>query len=309
MSTVTRKIIVNLIIIALGYAIKEIGVLARDERRVLSKLVLYITLPATSLRVISGADLTWQLLVLPGVIFVCALLMCLTGFLPARALKLTRGEHGTFVVSLCGFMASLGYPFVEVAYGDAGMRALAVGDLGNALAIFGVAYYIAYRYSANGHFSTLDIAKKLATFVPLQAFILGLLLNVGNISLRGLPADLVMTLSAANSPLMLLMLGSYLDLDISLQESKVLVVNIIYKYAAGLAIAWLCIQILPFRGVLRTVTFLLPLMPTSLSTLIYSVEQGLSAKLAAMLISLSMLISLTIMSFTLIGSDYVGGTP
>lgn len=44
-----------------------------------------------------------------------------------------------------------------------------------------------------------------------------------------------------------------------------------------------------------------PMMPTALSSLLYSVEQGLNPRLAAMLISASMLISLVILTVSLLG--------
>jgi predicted permease len=59
--------------------------------------------------------------------------------------------------------------------------------------------------------------------------------------------------------------------------------------------------LLPYRGPLRAVMFLFPLMPTSLSSLLYSVEQGLNPRLAAMLISSSMVISLIVLTVALLG--------
>ncbi len=42
-------------------------------------------------------------------------------------------------------------------------------------------------------------------------------------------------------------------------------------------------------------------MPTSLSTLLYSVEQNLNPRLAAMLVSLTMVVSLVITTVTVLG--------
>jgi predicted permease len=102
-------------------------------------------------------------------------------------------------------------------------------------------------------------------------------------------------------PLLLLSLGLYLDLDISFRESTILLTHLVYKYAMGILIALFCIYVLPFRGTTRAVPFLLPMMPTSLSTLLYSVEQNLNSRLAAMLISLTMLVSLVINTVTILG--------
>jgi hypothetical protein len=297
---VTTKVAVNLLLIALGYLIKKAGVLSREDGRALNRLVLFVTLPATSLQAITGAELTWSLLVLPLAILVGALMICALGTIPARALKLSRADTGTFVVALCGFMASMAYPFAEAAFDVEGVRALAICDLGNALAIFGAAYYLSFRYSANGHFSIRESVRKVLTSFPLLAFVTALLLNVSHVRLSGLPGNLIASLAKVNSPLMLLSLGVYLELDLSRQESKVLIVHTVFKYTAGLLVAFLLFFAIPYRGPQRAITFLVPLMPAPLSTLLYAAEQGLNSRLAAMLISLGMLISLAITTVTVL---------
>ena len=178
-STVTQKVIVNLLLIAVGYLIKRLGLVAREDGRILNRIVLYITLPAMNLRVISGTDLSWQLFILPIVFLTAGLMMSQLGKIPARILNLTKADTGTFVVSLCGVMASLAYPFIEAAYGDAGISIVAISDLGNAIAIFAVAYYLSFRYTSNGEFSVRQILKKVATFYPLHAFLIAIIFNLG----------------------------------------------------------------------------------------------------------------------------------
>ncbi|MBN1875745.1 MAG: AEC family transporter [Anaerolineae bacterium] len=300
-STITTKVIVNLLLIALGYSIKKVGFISREEGQTLNRLVLYLTLPAMNLKVISGAELPWQLLILPVVFLGAGVGISQLGKFPARALKLSRPDTGTFVISLCGVMGSLAYPFVEAGYGDEGIRAVAICDLGNALAIFGMAYYTSFQYANEGDFSPRQIYKKVITFFPLHAFLAAIALNIANIELCGLPGEFVDALASINSPLMLLSLGIYLELDISWDESKILLTHLVYKYGLGLLVSLFCIFALPFTGAARAVTFLLPLMPTSLSTLLYSVEQELNPRLAAMIISLTMVVSLVITTVMVLG--------
>ena len=205
------------------------------------------------------------------------------------------------MVSLCGFMGSLLYPFMEAVYGDAGVQATAVSDLGNAIVIFVVGYYVSFRYATNGHFDARTAIKKVLMFFPIQAFVLGFLLNLVGVTLTGLPKDLVTAIASVNSPLMLLGLGIYLELDVSRKERRTVAVNLTYRYVAGALLAALALLVLPYRGTLRAAMFFMPLMPTSLSTLLYSVEQGLNPRLAAMLISTSMVISLVILAVSILG--------
>lgn len=298
---ITNKVIVNLLLIAVGYLIKRLGVVSRDDGRILNRLVLYLTLPMMNLKAVLNTTLSWHLLLLPLFLLVAGTVVYLLSTFPARWLKLTRRDMGTFMVALCGFMGSLLYPFMEAVYGDLGVQAMAICDLGNAITIFAVGYYVSFFYSTDGQFKAIDAVKKVLLFFPMHAFALGFLLNVVGATLRGLPADLVNALAGINSPLMLLGLGIYLELDVSRHERKIVAVNLTYKYIMGALIALLVLWLLPYRGPLRAVMFLFPLMPTSLSSLLYSVEQGLNPRLAAMLISASMVISLIILTVSLLG--------
>ena len=243
---VTQKVIINLLLIGVGYLIKRSGLVSRDEGRVLNRIVLYLTLPAMNLRVISSTKLSWQLFILPIIFLISGVFISQMAKGPARSLNLSRADTGTFVVSLCGVMASLAYPFIEAGYGNAGISVVAISDLGNAIAIFAVAYYLSYKYTANGVFSGRDILKKVAGFFPLHAFLIAVIFNLFDIQLTGLSEGLINTLAAMNSPLLLLALGIYLEFDISFQERKILLTHVIYKYITGLIIALVCITVLPF---------------------------------------------------------------
>ncbi len=298
---VTSRVVINLLLIAVGYLIKRIGLISRDEGRVLNRLVLYVTLPAMNLKVVSGAELSWAMLALPLLFLVAGIMASIVGRWRGQVLALSRQDMGTFVVSFCGVMGALAYPFAEAAFGDEGVRTVAISDLGNAIAIFAFAYYLSFHYSNKEDFNLRQILKKVALFFPLHAFLLAMVLNLASVGLYGLPAGLIDGLAVMNSPLMLLALGVYLEIDVSRDEGKILMTQLLAKYAVGALVAAFAVTLLPFRGPTRAMIFLLPLMPTSLSTLLYSVEQELNPRLAAMFISLTMLVSLVITTVTVLG--------
>ncbi len=300
-AAVTNKVVVNLLLIALGYLIKRVGLVSRDEGKVLNRIVLYVTLPAMNLRVISETELSWTLFALPIVMFLAGLLMSRVGHWRGTGAGLDRRDLGTFVVSFSGVMASLAYPFAEAGFGAEGVRTVAISDLGNAMVIFALAYYLSFQYSEKGTFNRRQILKKVATFFPLHAFLIAVVLNLVCVDICGLPGGVVDALASMNSPLMLLGLGIYLEIDVSLSERKVLLTQLLWKYGVGAAVSVFMLLVLPFTGPTRAVAFLLPLMPTSLSTLLYSVEQELNPRLAAMLISLTMMVSLVITTVVTLG--------
>ncbi len=72
-TAVTHRIVVNLLLVALGYGIKRLGLVSRDEGRVLNRIVLYVTLPAMNLKAISQTELSWNVLVAAFTLFVLPL--------------------------------------------------------------------------------------------------------------------------------------------------------------------------------------------------------------------------------------------
>jgi predicted permease len=275
--------------------------ISRDEGKILNRIVLYVTLPAMNLRVISETELSWGLVALPVVMLLAGLLMSRVGHWRGTVTGLPRRDLGTFVVSFCGVMASVAYPFAEAGFGAEGVSTVAISDLGNAIAIFVLAYALSFQYSENNNFSRQQILKKVATFFPLHAFLIAVILNLVSVDVGGLPGGLIDALASMNSPLMLLGLGIYLEIDVSHAERRVLLTQLFWKYGIGAAVAVFMLLALPFTGATRAVAFLLPLMPTSLSTLLYSVEQELNPRLAAMLISLTMIVSLVITTVVTLG--------
>ncbi|MBN1640737.1 MAG: AEC family transporter [Anaerolineae bacterium] len=298
---VPTSVVVNLLLVVLGYLLVRLGVVEQRGARAFNRLVLYVTLPATTLLAIAGSALDWRTLALPLLFIVAPMALWTLGLVPARALRLSRTDRGTFVVALCGFMGSLAYPFVEAAYGVDGLRALAIADLGNAVAIFGMAYYLSFRYSTQGQFDIARVARALATFLPLHACWIALVLAATGLEPGGIVGSFLEALARINSPLMLLSLGMHLELNLSRDEARTLAVHAVYKYGIGFGLALFIALVLPYRGPERAVAFLLPLMPAPLSTLLYSVEQGLNARLAAMFVSLDILISLAITAVAIVG--------
>lgn len=300
-TAVTHRIVVNLLLVALGYAIKRLGLVSRDEGRVLNRIVLYVTLPAMNLKAIGQTELSWSVLTLPVLFLVAGIVSSLVGHWQGRRLDLSRHDLGTFVISFCGVMGSMAYPFAEAAFGIEGVRAVVISDLGNAVAIFALAYYLSFHYADGEGFQVRQVAKRLLGFFPLHAFILAVVFNLTGVKFGGLPGSFIDTLATLNSPLMLLGLGIYLELDVSREERRVVIRQLVSKYAVGALVAVFALFVLPLSGSMRAMAFLLPLMPTSLSTLLYSVEQNLNPRLAAMLVSLTMVVSLVITTVTVLG--------
>jgi len=77
----TENIITNIFIIFLGYFIKKIKILPSEAGSTLSRFVIYITLPATILKVFLTSYISHDIFFLPFISFSFGIVVFIIGFI------------------------------------------------------------------------------------------------------------------------------------------------------------------------------------------------------------------------------------
>ncbi|MGC9002197.1 MAG: AEC family transporter [Dictyoglomus sp.] len=136
-----ESILINVLVIIIGYIAKKIKLFPEDTGTVLSRLVIYITLPATVLKVFISSALKLDLFIVPLISFFFGLLIFLIGFLLLNNLELEDRLKWTLLIGICGYNVGLfSYPFIKSLYGDEGLLYMAMFDIGNSFIVFGLSY-------------------------------------------------------------------------------------------------------------------------------------------------------------------------
>ena len=282
-------------IILIGYLCKRSGVLKKEEGVVLNKTVLNITLPALILRVFSTITITPKLLVLPVTCFLFVLIMFFLG--KKLFSKEQREDEGMLRICLLGVNVGLfAYPFVESIWGTKGMQYMAMFDIGNALMIFVLSYIVALQHAPNK--KTVEVKyliKKLFRFIPFISYIIALSLNAMHISLPSLLMKGATTLSKANGPLALLILGIYLEFSLEKSLVKKILKVIVIKYAVGFIVGIILFYILPFDNITKGTLLLGLLLPAPTAVLPYAVENKLNDRIGGGFLNISNVISFIFM--------------
>ncbi|WP_262370064.1 AEC family transporter [Dictyoglomus thermophilum] len=175
----TESILINILVIIIGYIAKKIKLFPESTGTVLSRFVIYITLPATILKVFISSALKADLFILPLVSFLFGLIIFLLGLYFLRGLDLDDRLKWTLLIGICGYNVGLfSYPFIKGLYGDEGLLYMAMFDIGNSFIVFGLAYAISLIAMEEGKIDFRKVLKKVILFFPLDIYFAALLLNL-----------------------------------------------------------------------------------------------------------------------------------
>ncbi|MFK4997971.1 hypothetical protein ACI2OX_12750 [Bacillus sp. N9] len=127
------------------------------------------------------------------------------------------------------------FPLVDAIWGSEGLTYFGMFDVGNAIIVFGIAYVIGSYYSKDGlTLKPAGILLKLSKSIPLMTYIIVSVLNFSNIQLPIRLIHVATTISKANIPLSLLLLGIYLNFTFEKQYIRPVMKFLLFRYGFGL---------------------------------------------------------------------------
>ena len=292
MNEINFDFTVYLLLILLGYSLKKFKLIKEKDCHVLATLVLYVTLPAIVFNIFNNISVDSSMLILFIVSISFGIFMNVLAFFVFFKVK-SHDQKGLLIGSSIGFNIGLfAYPFIETAFGLEGLKYLVVFDLGNAFVLYVLSYIAnAYYSPTNKEFSFLYILKKLAVFVPLQCYIIAIILNVNGIVLPSIIKGGVETLAAANTPLVLILLGLYLNFKFEKQQILKVFSVLSLRYTFGILVGVLLFIFLPLDICARIILLIALILPIGLITIPYSIHFNYDTKLAGALVNGSNIIS------------------
>jgi predicted permease len=295
MADVNIQFLISMGIIFLGYLLKRLNILKKSDGDALARIVLNVTLPALILTTIPHINLDRTLILLPFIDLAYAGLILVFAYFLFR--RNERPQHGLLMICSPGFNIGLfAYPFILAIYGNEGLQYVAMFDVGNAIVIFFISYALAVAYSpVQKNANWKYILKKVATFIPLLSYVFAMLFNVFNVEFHVNVTSFLEILAKANSPLVLLILGLFLDFQLPKETIKQMFQLLGIRYFFGIIVGFLCYFFLPFSLLLRTILLIAFILPIGMAVLPYSVEFGYDEKLAGATVNLSNILSFSLM--------------
>ena len=275
-----------------GFLLKQVGLIRPGDGQVVARIIINTTLPAAIFLSVARANVTPERLV---VLALCGIVISLgqraaAGWCVSR-LKLERRVAG--VVILAAMVINVGFflfPIFQTVYGQEGISRLAAFDLGNSLMANSYGYYLAGCYGDKSPCGFQHSLKRVLALPVLWASLVGLAVNLGGVQLPSFLLKLLEPLAAANTPLAMLILGSFLQLHYSNWKPMALAVAL--RVGVGFALGQLMVFLAHLQGLERIAVSMGAAMPIGLVVLVYAASEGLDAEFAAGTISLSILTGL-----------------
>lgn len=285
------------LVIALGYLLKRAGFFGREDHRVISRIMMNITLPCAIIQGFDGFTRDARLFLIVGIGFACALLPMLLMYLGTRGVQTPLRAYR--MLNIGGYnIGCFSLPLVQAFFGGTGVVAACMFDTGNAVMMTGGSYAMTSTLLGAGgetRESAKDILLKFLKSVPFDAYMLLFAMMALNIPIPDAVFELTRPAGQANGFIAMLMIGMLFepaaDRRLLCETARELALR--YAFAAVSALA--CYALAPFDLPVRQTLAVLCFAPLSSLAPIYTDRCHGDAALASFTNSMSIAVSLVCM--------------
>ena len=279
------------LMILLGYALKRRGVFRTEDSRILSKIIINLTLPGALIAGFASFQYSAELLLLPAVAAAANIVLLAVGAWLSRGrgketralymLNLPSYNIGTFVL-----------PIVQSFLPAEGLVAVSMFDAGNCPMNSGGAYAITASVLDGKRVRASFVLKKMLSSVPFMTFLVMLCVSLLNLPLPQELYTVAGMFGQANAFLAMLMIGMMFELKADRADSADALRIVALRYGFGAAAAAACYFLLPMPLAARQVAVLSLLAPVPSVTLAYCEKCGCKPAAVGLVHSLCIPISL-----------------
>lgn len=301
MSTILLNAFGLFLIILVGFFLKKMGLVSKSDGKVLSNIIVTITLPATVIIGMNTMAITSDFILLATIAVAMNLILVLTAKFLWR--KDSYLDRVFFMYCISGYnVGNFTLPFIQSFYPLA-LPYLFMFDVGNCIMIAGGSKILVE--SSHPAFdkkqATQLLSQALLRSIPFMTYLIMVILRIFAISLPDFSIDIFQLFSTANGFLSLLMIGIYLELRLPKTAMMKVIEILSWRYAFATLFAALFYFVLPFDNPLvKIVLTVLAFAPIPTFAVINSVAAGIKEEVTGFISSVSILLSLGIMTLVMI---------
>ena len=280
-------------IIILGYTLRKVGFFREGDFKVLSKIVLKITLPAAIITSFAGKSIDINMLSIILIGLGAGLLYMGLGYVINR--RKGREQQAFGILNLSGYnIGNFTMPFVQSFLGPIGVITTSVFDVGNAFVCLGGAFSLASIVKGNNGFSVKKILKTLTKSVAFDCYLIMIVLSLANLSLPKAVVSLAEIIGNANAFVAMLMLGVGFKLSGDIKQKGTIVKYLLIRYGVATLFALGCFYLLPFSLEVRQALVILAFGPIASAVPAFTEEIDGDVGLSSALNSISIVCSIVI---------------
>lgn len=286
-------------VMLIGYICKRVGFFHPEDRKLLSDIILYITLPAMLVSSFDGVTVDFWYVVALLMGFLLNLLMVTLAWLASA--KKTPDLQAIYIINGAGLnLGNIGIPFLRNFF-PTGIPYLCMFDVGDCFFTLGTTYAIAgmrLGKQTGGKWQT--ILKSLFSSPPFLAYFTMVLLSLAHIKLPAFLMKLAEFMGQGNGFLAMLMVGISLELDLS-RETRGEVFRILaLRYLCGTAAALTVYFLIPAPDVMRQILAVAVFAAAPNVGLVYTSRLGIRTDIAGALNTISTILMIPVMSIIML---------
>ena len=281
-------------VMVLGYLLRRGGVLRQEDFRVISTLVIKVTLPAAVIVNFSGKemDVSQLTMMLLGLLIGC-IYMAL-GYLVHR--RDSVEERAFAVLNYSGYnIGNFTMPFVQSFLGPTGIIVTSLFDVGNAMVCLGGSAAVADALRKGGRLSLKKILRTMGRSVCFLTYITMTVLTLLHITLPAALLQWISVPAGANVFLSMLMIGVGFSGVRGSGQWKAIRRFMFCRYGLAVVLALACWFVLPFDLEVRRTLVVLLFAPIASSNLPFTREMEGDVGLASTMSSVSILCGIVCM--------------
>lgn len=285
------------LLIVLGYALKRAGFFGREDYRLMSRIMINITLPCTIVRAFSGFSRDPQMFLIVGISFVCSMLPPILMYLATPGVDTRLRAYR--MINIGGYnIGCFSLPLIEAFFGGTGVVAACMFDVGNAVMMTGGAYALTSTLLKTGGEtweSARDILMKFLRSAPFDTYLIVFLLMALNVQLPEAVYTLAQPAANANAFIAMLMIGMMFEPAGDRTKLTEAAHELAVRYAIAAVFALACYFLTPFSLIIRQTLVVLCFAPLSSLAPIYTDRCRSDTALASFTNSVSIAVSLVAM--------------
>ncbi len=299
MGNILLQSCILIIIMVLGYVVKKAGLFGKEDYRIVTRMVMYFTLPCTIITNFSKFEWENTLFLIPllgiGInvlMQICAYLFCKKG---------SDDKKIFYMLNLPGFsMGTFALPFIQNSLGTEGVVAACMFDAGGTIMPSGASYVctsaILNERRQAEKVNAAFVIKRMLTSPPFLTYLVMIPLKVCDISLPSFLLSFAGKVSDANAFLCMVMIGMMFEMKFQKDQLKnvvkLLTARLVFSTLAALVILSCSFGTESLRKALAIVLF----SPIAALSLIFTDKIKGDTELAGFVNSLSIILSMVVMT-------------
>lgn len=284
------------LIIIIGYAFKRRGVFGPRDYKIITRIIMNITLPCALITGFKGFKMDTSMIFIVLIGFLTNIIMSTIGFVLGK--NKDNKEKAFNMLNLAGYnIGCFTLPYVQSFLGPFGVGITSLFDIGNSIMCTGGTYAVATSIAGQGEKQSIrGFLRKIFSSVPFDTYLFMFIITVTGIKLPEVIFNVTSNLSAGNAFLSMLMIGMVFECKFHKEQILKVLSILSIRYLGAVIFASIIYFLMLFSMEIKHVLVILVFGPVPVLAPVFTGMCGGDDGLAGVVNSLCIPISIVIIT-------------